>query len=270
LAQSEAMSLHHSHGVDFYSYDILARWPDLTQAAFTRRGGVSKPPFHTLNASYAVGDDPEAVAENHGRMAAALSWPAHRTVSARQVHGRNAVVAGPEHVGARPAPEADVLVTDRPGILLMLRFADCTPVTLWDPDRRVLALVHAGWKGTVLGAPAAAVEMMVTRFGSAPSTILAGIGPSIGPCCYEVGEDVVRPASRVFAGAGVLLKQAGAGVHFDLWGANAETLMRSGIAEERIAVAGLCTRCRSDLFFSHRASGGMSGRFAVVAGIRDG
>jgi polyphenol oxidase len=269
LAQSEVMSLHQSRGVDFYSFDNLTPWSELTQASFTRRGGVSQPPFDTLNASFAVGDDPESVAVNHRRMAAALGWPADRGVSVRQVHGRSAIVVGPEHVGARTVLEADVLVTDRPGILLMLRFADCVPVILWDPNRRVVALVHAGWKGTVLGAPAAAVEMLVTRYGSSPSSILAGIGPSIGPCCYEVGEAVVQPASRVFAGAGVLERQASGGVHFDLWGANVETLMRAGVPEERIAVSGLCTRCRSDLFFSHRASGGRSGRFAVVAGIRD-
>jgi polyphenol oxidase len=263
------MSLHRSGGVDYYSFDILAPWPDITQAAFTRRGGVSEPPFDTLNASFAVGDDPGAVAVNHRRMAAALGWPPDRSVSVRQVHGRNAVAVGPERVGAGTAIEADILVTDQPGILLMQRFADCTPVILWDPDKRVVALVHAGWKGTILGAPASAVEMMVSRYGSSPSSILAGIGPSIGPCCYEVGESVVQPASRVFAGTGVLQTQAGGSVHFDLWGANAETLMRAGVPEERIAVSGLCTRCRSDLFFSHRASGGRSGRFAVVAGIRD-
>jgi polyphenol oxidase len=269
LAQSEVMSLHRSHGVDFYSFRTLDAWPQLAQAIFTRRGGVSKPPFDTLNASAAVGDDPAAVAVNRERMSAAIAWPEHRTVSVRQVHGRNALAVGPEHVGARPVSEADIVVTDQPGILLMLRFADCTPIVLWDPERYVVALAHAGWKGTVLGAPAAAVEMMVGRYGCSPANILAGIGPSIGPCCYEVGGAVVGPASRVFAGTDVLQRQAGGSVHLDLWGANAETLMRAGIAQERIAVAGLCTRCRSDLFFSHRASGGRTGRFAAVAGIRD-
>jgi polyphenol oxidase len=264
------MSLRHAGGVEYYSFDLLAPWPDLTHAVFTRRGGVSRPPFDTLNASRAVGDEPGAVAVNHQRMAAALGWPVDRIVSARQVHGRNVALVGPEQLGARTALEADIVVTDRPGILLMLRFADCTPIILWDPVRWVVALVHAGWKGTVLGAPSAAVEAMSSRFGSSPSDVLAGIGPSIGPCCYEVGDAVAKPASRAFAGSGVLQKQVGGGVHFDLWGANAELLMRVGVPEESIAVARLCTSCRSDLFFSHRASGGSAGRFAVVAGLRDG
>ena len=236
---------------------------------FTRLGGVSEPPVDSLNVSTAVDDDPGNVGANLRRVAAAVDWSPDRIVSVRQVHGRKAVVATPAMIGGRVPLEADALVTDEPGLLLMLKFADCTPVILWDHVRSVVALVHAGWKGTVLGVAASAVELMSEQFGSAPSDILAGIGPSIGPCCYEVGANVVVPASPLFAGTGSLVRQPDGGVHFDLWSANTETLRRCGLPEENISVARLCTRCHSDIFFSHRASGGATGRFAVVAGIRN-
>ena len=268
LQSSEAMNLQVSNGVSFYSFRILEPWPDLTQGAFTRVGGVSEPPYDSLNISFAVRDDPYRVELNRELMARAVGWDPARIVSARQVHGRRAVAVGREMIGMPDLPDTDALVTDEPGVLLLLKFADCVPIVLWDPVRRVVALVHAGWRGTVLAAPAAALELMQERYNTRPSDVLAGIGPSIGPCCYEVGAEVVGAASRVFAGTSVLQEEDGS-YRFDLWSANAETLMRAGVGEENIAVAGICTRCRHDLFFSHRAAGGLAGRFGVVAGIVD-
>ncbi|MHB0867901.1 MAG: peptidoglycan editing factor PgeF [Chloroflexota bacterium] len=241
----------------------------MTQGAFGRSGGVSDPPFDSLNASYAVQDDPARVKANRDLMAQAVGWDPRRIVSANQVHGRRAVAVGRDHIGAPDLTETDALVTDEPGLLLLLKFADCVPVVLWDPVRRVVAVAHAGWRGTMAGTPAAALELMVDRYHSDPSDVLAGIGPSIGPCCYEVGAEVVAQAGQAFAGANVLQRGADGRVHFDLWSSNAETLMRAGVAEENIATARICTRCRHDLFFSHRAAGGLAGRFAFVAGIRD-
>lgn len=263
------MNIKESGGVSYYSFESLESWPSLTQAFFTRLGGVSQPPYDTLNVSFSVQDDPERVKLNRELAARAVGWDPGRIVSARQVHGRRAVAVGRGFVGAPDLPDTDALVTDEPGVLLLLKFADCVPVILWDPVRRVVGLVHAGWRGTVLGTPAAALELMGQRYGSRPSDVVAGIGPSIGPCCYEVGAEVVGAVSKVFGGTSVL-QEADIGYRLDLWGANAETLMRAGVAEESISVAGICTRCRHDLFFSHRAAGGIAGRFGVVAGMRDG
>ena len=263
------MKVETFRGVPVYSFDLLGRWPGLVQATFTRIGGVSAPPYDTLNVSFAVQDDHERVRANRELMAAAIEWDPARIVSARQVHGRRAVAVGRGAVGAPDVPDCDALVTDEPGVLLLMKFADCVPITLWDPVRRVVALVHAGWRGTVLGAPAAALELMVRRYRSRPSDVVAAVGPSIGPCCYQVGKDVAILASRTFAGTDVLQGGHAGEIRLDLWAANAETLMRAGVMEENIAIAGICTRCRSDLFFSHRAAGGRTGRFGVVAGIRD-
>jgi YfiH family protein len=252
-----------------YSFNHLEPWSELTQGAFTRQGGVSDPPYDSLNASFAVQDKPESVRTNRQLLARAVGWDPSRIVSAGQVHGRQAVAVGRGNLGGPDLVGTDALVTDEPGVLLMLKFADCVPVILWDPVRRVVGLAHAGWRGTILGTPGAALELMVGKYGSRPSDMLVGIGPSIGPCCYEVGPEVAEAAGRKFAGTDVLRRNGGGKLHLDLWGANAETLMRLGVPEENVATAAICTRCHHDLFFSHRAAGGLTGRFAFVAGIRD-
>jgi polyphenol oxidase len=264
------MNMEQVDGFSYYSFPHMQSWPELTQAAFGRSGGVSEGPYESLNVSLAVQDDAERVRVNRSRMAAAVGWDAGRIVSARQVHGRQVAQVVAEMAGGADLPDVDALVTDEPGVLLMMKFADCVPVVLWDPVRRAVALAHAGWRGSVTGTPAATVAFMEERFGCDPSDILAGIGPSIGPCCYQVGSEVVTLAEKVFAGAGVLLRESESDVRFDLWTANSETLLRAGVREENIKVAGICTRCHSDVFFSHRAAGGgLAGRFGVVAGIRD-
>ena len=263
------MSIKQSDGVSYYSFHNMEAWPELTQAAFGRLGGVSERPFDSLNLSFAVDDDREKVRTNRSIAARSVGWDPARIVSVRQVHGRRATQVVVEMVGGPDLPDADALVTDEPGVLLLMKFADCVPVVLWDAVRRVVAIAHAGWRGTILGTPAAAVEMMVERYHSSPSDILAGIGPSIGPCCYEVGPEVEKGVSQVFGGAGVIHRNGDGSIHFDLWSANAETLMRAGIPEENVVTAGICTRCNSELYFSHRGSGGSTGRFGVVAGIRN-
>ncbi|HEX2923759.1 MAG TPA: peptidoglycan editing factor PgeF, partial [Chloroflexota bacterium] len=209
------------------------------------------------------------VRTNRELMAHAVGWDPGRIVACRQVHGTHVVAATREMAGGPELQGVDALVTNEPGVLLMLKFADCVPVVLWDPVRRVVAVVHAGWRGTVARVPAAALHFMVTQYGSEPSDVRAGIGPSIGPCCYQVGQEVATKAEQVFTGTGVVSPGPDGTPHFDLWSANAETLMRSGVAEESVAISRICTRCRSDLFFSHRALGSPSGRFAMVGGIRD-
>ncbi len=263
------MKTRHSGGIEIYSFTHLEPWPELTQAAFARGGGVSDPPFQSLNVSFAVQDDLEGVRTNRRLMAESVGWDPSLIVSAGQVHGRHAVAVGKANIGGGDLPDTDALVTDEPGVLLLLKFADCVPIVLWDPVRRVVGLAHAGWRGTVLGTPAAALELMVERYGTRPSDVLAGIGPSIGPCCYEVGPEVVAAAGKAFAGADVLQRDPSGKAHLDLWGANTESLMRVGVPEENIATARICTRCHSDVFFSHRGSGGRTGRFGMVAGIRN-
>jgi YfiH family protein len=158
---------------------------------------------------------------------------------------------------ADPRPKCDVLITRSADKTLMLRYADCTPVLLADPRQRAVAVIHAGWRGSAARASAAAVEALVEAFGTRPADVIAGIGPAIGPCCYEVGGEVFD----AFADRPELFN----GRNLDLWEANRRALVESGVPAEQIEVAAVCTQCESERFFSHRANGGQpAGRFAAL------
>ena len=139
----------------------------------------------------------------------------------------------------------------------MLRYADCTPVLLADPRHKAVAAVHAGWRGSAVRAASAAVHAMQHAFDTRPGDLLAGIGPAIGPCCYEVGQDVVD----AFADRPELISDS----RLDLWQANRQALIEAGVPAEQIEMANICTQCESERFFSHRANGGVpAGRFAGI------
>jgi hypothetical protein len=176
-------------------------------------------------------------------------------------------------------PATDALITDVSGVALMLRFADCLPVLLYDPVRRAIGLAHAGWKGTVGGIAAKTASAMMEAYGSRPADIIAGLGPCIGPCCYQVGGEVIEAVKESFNHWQGLLRPQGYGsVHFDLWEASRCQLAELGAPplspptlggrKGGIEVIQLCTACRTDEFFSHRAEGGHTGRFAVILGMR--
>ena len=184
----------------------------------------------------------------------------------RQVHGARVARAQ----GGGLAGQADVLVTERPGLPLAVFTADCLPILLYDPVNRRLAAVHSGWRGTVKAVARAAVDALAAA-GGTPGAFLAAIGPSIGPCCYEVDRPVVEPLSRAFPDrwAG-WARAAGPGKWMlDLWRANEDQLRAAGIGEDRIDNPRLCTACRPDLFFSYRRGRG-EGRLVAVAAIPDG
>ena len=150
-----------------------------------------------------------------------------------------------------------------------MRFADCTPVLLYDPARQVIGLVHAGWLGTVRGAARAAVESMQKRYASDPADILAAIGPAIGPDHYEIGADVIAQVKAADGSqAEELLTAHGKSIHFDLWKAN--QLILSGVGVHQIEVAGICTACHLDDWYSHRGEKGKTGRFGALIALQDG
>jgi YfiH family protein len=182
----------------------------------------------------------------------------------RQVHGAEwlrAEPAGPVLVGT-----ADALVTVTPGVPVAVFTADCLAVVLAEPDRRVLAVAHAGWRGTVAGILGRLVGGLVAELGVQPARLRAAIGPSIGPCCYEVDSPVVEPLRAAFpVDAPHWIQPAGPGKWWlDLWRANADQLVAAGVPAGAIANPRLCTRCRGDLFFSYRREG-QGRRLATLA-----
>lgn len=228
-----------------------------------RAGGVSKGPYGSLNLSFAVGDEPEYVLSNRRRFAAALGIrDMSRIVVPDQTHSRNVhrVTEADAGRGAlvhfTAIPETDALITNVPGIPLALHFADCVGVFLLDPAHRAIGVAHAGWRGTVDGIVIATVEAMTREFGSNPSEILAGIGPSIERHCFEVDEDVARQFSKSFAGdERILTASSSTKWRVDLRTANLMMLERAGLDDSNIVVSEQCTSCNSSEFFSYRRDG---------------
>jgi YfiH family protein len=215
------------------------------RAAFsTRLGGVSEPPFDSLNLGILTDDDPEAVTENRRRLTSALGRDPEPIVFALQVHGTRLL----HHPGVPSGTEADGHVVTEPGLVPLVFVADCLPVALYGPGG--LALVHAGWRGLAGGIVGAAAE--------AVEADRAAIGPGVGPCCYEVGEEVLG----AFAGLGEGIAQ---GLMLDLAEVARRLLAAAGVSQ--IESAGLCTSCEQELFFSHRRDQGRTGRQAGLAWI---
>jgi len=233
---------------------------------FTRLGGVSAPPWASLNVGSTVGDDPGAVARNKALMAAALGLDERRFCTVWQVHGRETIVVEDAPCDGGILGQADGIVTDRPGAVLTMRFADCVPILLYDPVRRVIGLAHAGWRGTVAGVAQSVVAIMAGRYSCRPEDIQAGIGPSIGPEQYCVGEEVVRAVQEAFGdGDGLIRRAADGAAYLDLWAANQRALNAAGVRQ--VEIAGLCTASRTHEFYSHRAEQGRTGRFGVVIAL---
>ena len=254
-------------GLVLYTFESLGAYPELVHAITTRHGGVSTGPYSSLNVSNRLGDDPEAVEENLRRVCAALGLQRRDVTSPNQRHTANVRRVGMTERG-HVQEGYDALVTDQECIPLLLRYADCVPVLIYDPAHRAVALVHSGWRGTVLGAPRAAVESLVREFGSRPEEMVAAIGPSIGPCCYEVGRDVVHAVQGAFSGSDMLLpSHPGGRRHLDLWTANWRWL--SGCGVQQIELSQICTACHTEDFYSHRAENGKTGHFAAVMSLRE-
>lgn len=236
-------------GVELLSSRLLDGFP---HGFSTRVGGVSPSPWNSLNLGGAVGDEPARVEQNWRLLEAATGLAFARV---RQVHG-----ARVHHARAACAPheEADAVVSRTAGVAACVAVADCVPVLIADPASGAVAAVHAGWRGTVARAVSAAVEALASRGGSRPGDLVAAIGPSIGPCCYEVSQDLAARFEEAF-GAGVVDRRRDA-PRVDLWEANARALGAAGVAADRIDRLGRCTACEHRLFFSHRRDAGATGR----------
>lgn len=235
-----------------------------------------EPPTHlTIDALDAAGVCHAFTTRHHGNAAGDReAGPALRTLGidpravrfARQVHGNRCLVAD----GLPPGPigEGDAIVTATPGTPLAVFTADCLAVIVADPERRAFGVAHAGWRGTIAGILGRLLDALVAHFQVRPDRLVAGIGPSIGPCCYEVDEPVVGPLRAAFPGEWERwTRPRGPGKwSLDLWHANADQLVRGGVRSDAIANPRLCTSCRGDLFFSYRREG-RGGSLAAFAAL---
>ena len=273
-----------------------SHYPWLQHGFSTRQGGLTTlysgdRATGELNLGYTPADTRANVDRNRRRLVRAISPNAKSRptlVTLRQIHsGLIHTIAGEQ----TSALKGDGLLTNQPGQLLGIQTADCVPILLVDPVNRAVAAVHAGWRGTVQRIVERGVGLMRARFNSDPAQLQAAIGPSIGPCCYAVREEVVSEFSSQFAHSAELFREVfdsdpvkkkypmlfltarapghsniGPQIHLDLWEANRRQLLDAGLAAENIWVAGECTQCHPEKYFSHRGEQGFTGRMLAVVG----
>ncbi len=241
----------------FEAYDDL-----LLHTVTDRTGGVSASPFDTLNLALHVGDDPRSVIENRTILARREGFLIENLIYMEQVHKDRIVEI--DHPFYNKIPECDALITDRSNIPLMVMVADCLPLLFFDPQRKVIAVAHAGRNGTFLGIASKVTKRMHERYGCDKEAILVGIGPGIHACCYEVGREIVDIVVKSYGEKYV--EQRGERFFLDLPRMNFDQLRDAGVARKHIEIASRCSCCERE-YFSYRREG-TTGRFAGVMMLR--
>jgi len=260
------MAFREQDGIRNYSFETFPN--SVTQAVFTRRGGVSPAPWDSLNVGGLVGDDVAHVKENRIRSFNALGRKPASIFDVWLVHSIDVICTRKPRDLDEPPIQADAILTDNPAVTLYMRYADCVPLMFHDPKKGVVGIAHAGWMGTVKGMAKATVEKMGSEYGCRPKNIIAAIGPSIGADHYEIGPDVIIKVQDAFGNdADRLLESRDGRAYLDLWMANHIQLQAAGVGQ--IEVAGVCTACHLDDWFSHRAEKGKTGRFGALIGLEN-
>ncbi len=288
-----------ANGVHWLAVPGWDKLPWLWYGFSTRKGGVSRvycadDASGELNLGFTAADSEEAVARNRCLLAEAVSRKeATPLVAVKQFHSSLVHLATAADALRERPWRADGLITDEPGLLIGIQTADCIPVLIADRKRRVVGAFHAGWRGTVKRIVETGVGRMRLEFGSRPEDLIAAIGPGVGACCYAIGEEVLSEFESQFQYARELFHEVysrdavrdkypmlfltqrapghspiGPSLHLDLVEANRRQLLAAGLKSRSIHALGGCTSCRTDLFFSHRASKGNAGRMMAVIGIK--
>ncbi|MBC7341317.1 MAG: peptidoglycan editing factor PgeF [Clostridia bacterium] len=273
---ADAWSWQSSGGVDFLALPLAVGSSSAYAYFSSRIGGVSEPPYDQLNLSWSVGDDAENVEMNRRRFAGALGLAVDAIIWLRQVHSDQAVIIDSlpfrysyTYTGGEVLV-GDALITDQEGTGLCTSHADCVPVYVVDPVRHVGAMIHAGWRGTVAGIVEKTLAAMAARWGSEPKDCIAAIGPSIGPCCYQVGAEVVSAlAKNVPSPVKAFDKAAAKNQSSDRYSLDLKLIIAGilqfyGLEPDRIIQSRLCTSCLPEWFYSHRRDKGKTGRMAAV------
>ena len=275
---NENSVLKNIDGTPYIAFPAFDNYPELVCGFSTRLGGVSRGIFASMNLGFNRGDPEENVFENYRRICRSMGICSEQLVFPDQVHDcvvRRASAAdrGKGITRARDYAGVDSQITDEPGVALVVFGADCVPVFFYDPVHRAIGVAHAGWKGTAAGIVQNTVLRMQEEFHTKPSELVTVIGPSIGQECYEVGAEVAAAFRNRFEHTEGILRESPGGeadkYMLNLWEANRRLLADAGIATEHITVSGLCTMCRQELLFSHRATAGKRGSLAGFLMLRE-
>ena len=260
-------------GIVYFEFESLARYGRIQHAIFSRKGGVSSAPFNELNLSVSVADNKDNVYNNRRQAFGLFGRDTDSVVHAHLVHG-DSVASVTQVNNGTWVEHVDGIVTNEQQCALTMNFADCTPIFLYDPVQHAIGLGHAGWKGSVVDLPGAMVRKMVAEFGSQPADLVACVGPCISWEQYEVDEPLVGEVQAGFDEWQLLLQRPegkeNGRFHYNLPLANKMRLAQAGVTQ--IELSGICTASNTDLFFSHRAEKGKTGRFGsifVLGEIRD-
>lgn len=256
------MLLTDKNGALFFRFSNFFGLTEINHGIFTRHGGGGDGSFQGLNAC--AGDDIDRVRANH-HMIARLCGGGD-LFFLKQVHGCGIAVIKGRDSGLSKIPldgglTGDAVITDIPGLNLVIQVADCQAVLMYDPIRKVVANVHSGWRGSIQNIIGAVITRMQKGFGTVPGDIIAGIGPSLGPCCAEF----VNYRSEIPES---LWKYSDGRDHFDFWSISYDQLCDAGVLNENIRISNMCTKCNPDLFFSYRRTR-TTRRFAAVIGLKE-
>lgn len=268
LPQTTTLHARQKGDLLYYTFPAFDAFDFVRHGFSTRLGGVSEGIYNSMNLSFTRGDNDGAVTENFRRFCDAIGVDADRVVVSAQAHHTNIYNATAADRGRgvtreRGYTDIDGLLTDEPGVVLCTQYADCVPLFFVDPVRRVVGTSHSGWRGTVAQIGGVTVERMCKDYGCRREDIRAAIGPSIGPCCFEVDDPVYTEFAAMdnWQDGFVKVKEGGK-YDIDLWAVNRRILLDAGIRPEHITVTDLCTKCHPDVFWSHRVTGGERGSLA--------
>lgn len=249
------------------SFDELG----LVKHCFTTRiGGVSKSPYRSMNLGTKTMDNNKDVLKNYEIICNTLEIDFKNLVLSDQVHKDKILLVGDEHKGSgilydSKLSEIDALITNKSNVALVTLYADCVPIFILDKKRRIIALAHGGWRGTVKKIGKKVIERMISDFDTDPRDCIIGIGPSIGKCCYEVDDYVINKFKDSYDNVSEFIQDKGNGKYLlDLWKANMKSLVEVGVRSQNITISNICTKCNNDVFFSYRAENGKTGRMAAM------
>jgi polyphenol oxidase len=253
--------------LSFFQFLNLSRFSTIRHGIFTRKNGFSKKPFHSLNISFDVGDNPEKVLSNRKAIGECFGARAksRSMVYLKQIHSDQVCVLDGKSMPERLNDSdmllnGDAVVTDCPEKNLVIQVADCQAVLFYDPVRHVAANVHSGWRGSIQNVIGKTLDVMKKHFLSNPKDVVAGIGPSLGPCCAEFVNYRTEIPKTFWK---YKIKRN----YFDFWKISKDQMKSEGLLDENIETIGICTKCRTDLFFSYRGEQ-VTGRFSVVLGLK--
>ncbi len=272
---SNIMTLHVNEDVPYLTYDTLTRIPFIRHAFSTRLGGVSKGQFSSMNFSLNRGDNPDDVLENYRRFCHAVGFDFHTLVASSQDHHTFVRKVGSENYGVgifRPKDiqSVDALVTDEPDVTLVTYYADCTPLFFVDTVKKVIALAHGGWRGTVGRIAENVINVMKNDYGCQAKDIVCCIGPAISRCCYEVDRACFDEFARMedIDLSEIATAKENGKYMIDLLETNRQVILSCGVPENNITVSDVCTKCNSDLLWSHRATNGQRGTMSAFLCIK--